>query len=292
MINEKLSYTLAMHKSTIGNSIMIYGRFTRTSLILLAMVVSACQSIPSDQSKVDETSIVGNLNINMLDMGYSPSKLQVAKAGHYLVTVSNTASIPHDIVFSNGIQLAIAPGLKASTSLYIPDSGLNYFCSLPGHKEAGMTGIITLNNEAPSAIKIEAGFEDKITPIAADYKLYDPKVSPLLPFETHNIYLVAEEKLSTVAKGVSQQLWTYNGKVPGPLVHVRVGDTVRVHLSNPSFNKLAHSVDFHASQVAWNDEMTSINPGEEKLYEFRADYAGEWMYHSGSNPAPVSRSPS
>jgi nitrite reductase (NO-forming) len=66
---------------------------------------------------------------------------------------------------------------------------------------------------------------------------------------------------------------------------VRVGDTVRVHLENPKTNKLAHSVDFHASQVAWNDEMTSINPGEKKLYEWRADYAGVWMYHCGSNPA-------
>jgi nitrite reductase (NO-forming) len=285
MSSEKMPYTSSYAQKHNGQlSIMSYDRFTRTLLILLAMTVSACQSIPTDQSEADEAAIVGNLNINMLGMEYSPSKLHVAKAGHYLVTVSNTASIPHDIVFSNGIQLTIAPGQQASTSLYISDSGLNYFCSLPGHKEAGMTGIITLNNEAPPAIKVEAD-SAKSMPIAADYEPYDPKVPALLPFETHNIYLVAEEKLNTVAKGVSQQLWTYNGKVPGPVIHVRVGDTVRVHLSNPSSNKLAHSVDFHASQVAWNDEMTSINPGEEKLYEFRADYAGVWMYHCGSNPA-------
>ena len=46
-----------------------------------------------------------------------------------------------------------------------------------------------------------------------------------------------------------------------------------------------HCVDFHASQVAWNDEMTSIKPGEEKLYEWTADYAGVWMYHCGTAPA-------
>ena len=50
---------------------------------------------------------------------------------------------------------------------------------------------------------------------------------------------------------------------------MKVGDTIRIHLKNPATNQLAHSVDFHASQVAWNDEMTSINPGEEKLYEWR-----------------------
>ena len=31
--------------------------------------------------------------------------------------------------------------------------------------------------------------------------------------------------------------------------------------------------------------MTSINPGEEKIYEWKADYAGVWMYHCGTSPA-------
>ena len=89
----------------------------------------------------------------------------------------------------------------------------------------------------------------------------------------------------TVADGFVQAVWTFNGTVPGPVIRVHLGDTIRVHLKNPATNKLPHSVDFHASQVAWNDEMTSINPGEEKLYEWRADYAGVWMYHCGTAPA-------
>jgi nitrite reductase (NO-forming) len=66
---------------------------------------------------------------------------------------------------------------------------------------------------------------------------------------------------------------------------VKVGDTVRITLKNPANSQLPHSVDFHASLVAWNDEMTSINPGEEKIYEFTAEYAGVWMYHCGTSPA-------
>lgn len=30
--------------------------------------------------------------------------------------------------------------------------------------------------------------------------------------------------------------------------------------------------------------MTSINPGEEKVYEWKADYAGVFMYHCGTTP--------
>ena len=107
----------------------------------------------------------------------------------------------------------------------------------------------------------------------------------MLDGTTHDIDLVVEEKVMTVADGFVQAVWTFNGTVPGPVIRVHLGDTIRVHLKNPATNKLAHSVDFHASQVAWNDEMTSINPGEEKLYEWRADYAGVWMYHCGTAPA-------
>jgi nitrite reductase (NO-forming) len=63
---------------------------------------------------------------------------------------------------------------------------------------------------------------------------------------------------------------------------VKVGDTLRIHLHNPDTNTMPHSIDFHASMVAWNDEMTDILPGEEKLYEFTANYAGVWMYHCGT----------
>ncbi|MFI3186536.1 MAG: multicopper oxidase domain-containing protein [Methylococcaceae bacterium] len=286
-MNKKiLSYTPGCkQKHRVQGCIIEFGNFTRTTIMLLAMALSACQSTPPTQPELADSTTVENLTINMLDMSYAPSKLDVAHAGSYQVKVSNTATIPHDIVFSNGVRVNVAPGQQTSIFLDVPESGLTFSCSLPGHKEAGMVGTITVNNEDPPAPKAQTDSKEKPTISMTDYQPYDPKVLPLLPFEKHDIYLIAEEKLNMVAKGVSQQLWTYNGKVPGPVVHVRVGDTVRVHLSNPSFNKLPHSVDFHSSQAAWNDEMTSINPGEEKLYEWRADYAGVWMYHCGSNPA-------
>ena len=255
--------------------------FMQLSVVLLAMALVACQAQP----KSINSATVETLNINMLDMGYAPAKLNVTHAGRYQINVTNTSAIPHDITFSNGVQLNVASNKEATTFLDIPESGLNFHCSLPGHKEAGMHGIITVNNETPPAIKPQTESKDNATKVVADYTVHDAKAPPLQASKVHEIHLIAEEKENVVAEGVTQQLWTFNGQVPGPVLHVRVGDTVRVHLENSSTNKLAHSVDFHASQVAWNDEMTSINPGEKKLYEWRADYAGVWMYHCGSNPA-------
>ena len=115
--------------------------------------------------------------------------------------------------------------------------------------------------------------------------MFDAIAPALLEGDVHDIDLVIEEKHMTVAKGYVQSVWTFGGTVPGPVMRVKVGDTVRIHLKNPATSQLPHSVDFHSSMVAWNDEMTSINPGEEKLYEFKADYAGVWMYHCGTAPA-------
>ena len=101
----------------------------------------------------------------------------------------------------------------------------------------------------------------------------------------HDIELVVSEHEMTVAPGIVQSVWTFGDTVPGPVMRVTVGDTVRVTLRNPESNKLPHSVDFHASLVAWNDEMRTINPGEELVYEFEAKYAGVFMYHCGTTPA-------
>ena len=96
------------------------------------------------------------------------------------------------------------------------------------------------------------------------------------------VELLVEEKLMTVAEGYSQRVWTFGGTVPGPVIRTRVGDTVRVHLTISEDAAFPHSIDFHASQVAMNEKMRTINPGEDLAYEFTTDYAGVWMYHCGT----------
>ena len=46
------------------------------------------------------------------------------------------------------------------------------------------------------------------------------------------VELDAVELLGALADGTSYRYWTFNGKVPGPMVRVRVGDTVEVTMRN------------------------------------------------------------
>jgi nitrite reductase (NO-forming) len=124
-------------------------------------------------------------------------------------------------------------------------------------------------------------------PSAPDYVLRDPKAPSLVKGTVHDIDLYVVEQKMTVAKGFVQTVYAFGltpetATVPGPVLRVKVGDTLRIHFKNPKTNMMPHSVDFHASLVAWNDEMADINPGEEKLYEFKAQYAGVFMYHCGT----------
>jgi nitrite reductase (NO-forming) len=99
----------------------------------------------------------------------------------------------------------------------------------------------------------------------------------------HDIELPIVEKDLVVAKGHVVHAWTFGGTVPGPTIRVHQGDTVHVHLTNTG--SMPHSIDFHASQTAMNDQMVEIAPGATFTYTFRADYAGVWMYHCGTAPA-------
>jgi nitrite reductase (NO-forming) len=78
-------------------------------------------------------------------------------------------------------------------------------------------------------------------------------------------------------------MWVFDGAFPGPVLRGQVGDVFTVTLVNEG--EVGHSIDFHASKVAWNDEMRTINPGESLVYQFEAKHAGVWMYHCGTSPA-------
>jgi nitrite reductase (NO-forming) len=111
---------------------------------------------------------------------------------------------------------------------------------------------------------------------------FDPELAPAPGGTEHEITLRATETVIEIAPGVTQELWTFEDQVPGPTLRGKVGDLFTVTLVNEG--EIGHSIDFHASKVAWNDEMRTIAPGEELVYQFEAKHAGAFMYHCGTPP--------
>jgi nitrite reductase (NO-forming) len=85
--------------------------------------------------------------------------------------------------------------------------------------------------------------------------------------------------------GAAYHYWTFNGKVPGPFVRVRVGDTVEVQLANPEDSAMMHNVDFHAvTGPGGGAAATEAAPGEMKGFTFKALNPGLYVYHCATPP--------
>lgn len=242
-------------------------------------------------------AVLGTLEFRSFEMGFAPAEVTVAQPGRYAVKLVNDGALPHDITFDDGTRLVANPGGTAEGEVTIPAGGTGYICAIVGHKEAGMAGQVLVEGQGAPAAAPGAGHDHDghggapaAASVAADPNApapatYDPVAPALREGTVHDITIETIEKELVVAPGYVQKVWTFGGTVPGPVIRVKVGDTVRIHLQNPSGSQLPHSVDFHASMVAHNDEMTDIMPGEGKVYEWKANYAGVWMYHCGTAPA-------
>jgi FtsP/CotA-like multicopper oxidase with cupredoxin domain len=87
----------------------------------------------------------------------------------------------------------------------------------------------------------------------------------------------------TIAPGVTVAAWTYNGMLPGPYIHAKVGERVIVHFKNSLLEET--TIHWHGVRVP-NDMdgapgMTQqpIAPGAEFRYEFVLRDAGTFWYH-------------
>ncbi len=60
--------------------------------------------------------------------------------------------------------------------------------------------------------------------------------------ETHEVQMTAVETDVVIdGSGERYAAWTFNGQVPGPVVRVTEGDTVKFTLTNPETNKNPHA---------------------------------------------------
>ena len=94
------------------------------------------------------------------------------------------------------------------------------------------------------------------------------------------VNLETVELSGQLADGSSYHYWTFNRKVPGPFVRVRVGDTVEVTMKNAHDSTVSHNVDFHAvTGPGGGASATVAAPGESKGFSFKALNPGLYVYH-------------
>jgi nitrite reductase (NO-forming) len=192
------------------------------------------------------------------------------------LTLINGEGTEHDIVFPD--QDAKSPrvnGKGASTTIVFratKSGDFIYFCSVPGHQLAGMQGQFLVTPMVVPQTLVEADISREPTDLPPPIGKRDPK--------TVRLDLFTVEQEGRLAEATTFGYWTFNGKVPGPFVRVRVGDTVDVHLKNSADSNMIHSVDFHAATGPGGGAAAlQVDPGGEKSMTFKALIPGLYVYH-------------
>ena len=107
-------------------------------------------------------------------------------------------------------------------------------------------------------------------------------LEPAGPGTSKALTIEAINGVVEIGGGVQYRAWTFGGTVPGPVVHVRQGDTIDFTLKNSGTT--GHSIDFHAAQIPWDVNYKTILPGESFSFQWRANLPGVFMYHCGTAP--------
>jgi nitrite reductase (NO-forming) len=249
------------------------------------------------------------------NMRFTPATIRVPAGNRLVIDLRNTDDQDvHDLVLDSGDDTGrLAPGDSARLDVGVVGRDIDGWCSVVGHRQMGMVLTIDVTGSTPAAGDGHAGHQhgpgdatgtdpaaepatsghdhggsgappeiDFLADPGPGFAAHDTALPPLEDARVHRRTLTVSELEREVAPGVTQKLWTYDGRAPGPVLHGRVGDVFEITLVNDG--SIGHSIDFHAGALAPDRPTRTIAPGESLVYRFRATRAGIWMYHCSSMP--------
>ena len=111
---------------------------------------------------------------------------------------------------------------------------------------------------------------------------HDARLPPVAAGDAADVDIAVSDQAVEIASGVQYQAWTFGKSVPGPVIHVRQGQTVNVTLTN--HGTMQHSIDFHAAITPPSLHYVDIMPGESIKFSFVAKVPGAFLYHCGTPP--------
>jgi nitrite reductase (NO-forming) len=244
--------------------------------------VAATPDLPNPQTPTVQYTLRTDTSDGMAFIGVGgdidgqPNPTLTASPGDVVeITMVNGDGVTHDLaLYDFGVSTGEISTLGARATVRFTvtkDGEYAYFCTVPGHRQAGMEGKLVVGAPkvaAPDAVSIVRDPTDLPGPIG--------KRGPTLV----QVQLEAQELNGLLADGTSYLYYTFNGKVPGPMIRARVGDTIELTLSNPSSSKMVHSIDLHAvTGPGGGSAVMQVQPGSSKTFTFKALTPGLFVYH-------------
>lgn len=268
-----------------------------------------------------------SLDVTLTDFKIDPAALEAPAGSAITFNISNQGQAPHTFAVVVGEQTFETAEIQAggTDTLEVPalDAGeYEVLCTVVGHAELGMTGTLTVSGDAAagggeataaptdagngggtashgdmSAEEMAAGHEQGVVDFVGQIEngplsepLGNQPMKPKLDGDVKVFELTVTELDWEVRPGETYPGMAFNGQIPGPLLEVYQGDTVRFEIQNQMTEPF--TLHFHGLTVP-NDQdgvpyvtQPPIMPGEYWTYEFPiVDPPGMYVYHSHFNSA-------
>jgi nitrite reductase (NO-forming) len=190
------------------------------------------------------------------------------------------------VVVLLGIAVAVV-GVAALMSLQAADDARDEANAASTPPAAGQTlaahDHATDHNTALPLASFAGVVPENAAQLAEAHKPYDATLPPVPAGDLAKVQMTLKDMIVEIAPGVKYSTWAFDGHgAPGPVVHVRQGQTVEMTLKNGG--AIPHSIDFHAARIAPNVAFRDVAPGESFTFRFVAGDPGVFMYHCGTKP--------
>jgi manganese oxidase len=270
---------------------------------ILFLVLPRTSSAPTPAPAATVAPQQQQVHLTVNEWRFEPKQLQLPLGRPVTLVLDNDGHLEHDVTIpALGVQLKAAAGKSATQTVTASKAGtFDFVCSLPGHKEAGMQGQVTvadgqaslpgmagsgmtsmpemdMASSHPSHAAVEAtasqGNQPLVYTLDGDVRVFDVK---------------AEHVRWEVLPGEFVDAYGYNGMVPGPLIRATEGDKVRINFTNELPEPTV--IHFHGPKLPNSMDgvvdvtQKMIAPGETFTYEFVARPGGTFMYHTHHNSA-------
>lgn len=131
------------------------------SLMVVLTLGAACSSDDADPTATTASNTVsptattassggggagGTLSVITTDLAFDSTALTVS-AGSVTVNVTNNGQLPHDFTIDSPAIMVevVSNGASASGTVTLSAGEYTFYCSVPGHRGAGMEGTLTVS---------------------------------------------------------------------------------------------------------------------------------------------------
>lgn len=109
--------------------------------------VTPTPSTSSGQTQMEEPQMINGTKVEIVatEFRFSPVEIRGVKGGEIEIVFKNNGEMSHDLVFEEaGFKTKLlSPGQTETIKVKFNEIGFyTFYCSVPGHKEAGMEGVL------------------------------------------------------------------------------------------------------------------------------------------------------